>query len=420
MAGRGFGAFAAAHGIGYDSGARGRGRGSHVGRGRGGYSALERLIASSSAPPTHGAHDDATVPPSSHKQRFDPQLIQHVEMLTDKFGMVTGTRSNILRESKGKAKCWILANGKTVQQDRANKDYRICPGKSESCSGRSSSQVLSSAQQPPSSSEQTHSAQQTLRSARKAAAGSPGVAAHTVAPKPSARNAISHEARGVSLLDAVDAALAGEAIDSSGVRRDRVAVDQAIKAGHRTLLALDPGMGDTAVETTDTKIIVVMKLRFRQLGNYCPTVNDMLWKIEYKSRYVTVDTLHVHDPLYEGKNDEDDQDSEYFSHRVPLPVPVSKEKGADGRFYGMEVMADHPAEQPVTLVIIDREVPAMPKPPARQSSLLPALSTNRTWPLGVRYDYDLDDDDCSDEEEHWYDHDPCLSYLFRNDGSYVK
>ena len=60
MAGRGFDAFAAAHGIEYNRGARGRGRGSQVRRGRGGYSALETIIRSTSAPPTHGAHDDAT------------------------------------------------------------------------------------------------------------------------------------------------------------------------------------------------------------------------------------------------------------------------------------------------------------------------------------------------------------------------
>ena len=125
--GRGFGAFAAAHGIKFehDSGiqpANSRG----AGRGRGGFSVLDRVIASNSTP-----RKEQPQPQKPPRSSVDPQLQQHVEMLADKFGMIKGARSTIVRESKGKAKGWILSNGKTVQQARADMDYRVCPGRSD-------------------------------------------------------------------------------------------------------------------------------------------------------------------------------------------------------------------------------------------------------------------------------------------------
>ena len=125
MAGRGFGAFAAVHGIECVPGRKGgsmRGRG----RGRGGVSALEALIASHSVPAplpdTEQQHRQQSQKQSQKQPRtqtqtepqmqmqkqphqeaplkFNPQHLRHVEMLKDTQGMLKGTRSTVIGESR--------------------------------------------------------------------------------------------------------------------------------------------------------------------------------------------------------------------------------------------------------------------------------------------------------------------------------
>ena len=70
-----------------------------------------------------------------HKEaslKFNPQHIRHVEMLKDTQGMLKGTRSTIMGESRGAAEYWKLTNCKTVLKVTVGEAYKICPGRDES------------------------------------------------------------------------------------------------------------------------------------------------------------------------------------------------------------------------------------------------------------------------------------------------